>query len=610
VTGPVRSRLASGVLYAIALVAVFTIALSSLTEFDFWWYLASAERILETRSVPDTDPFSYTAEGKPWINHMWASQLLVWAGWHTGGRVVLILVKALLVAATFAVVLVTMRRRGVHPVAAAAVTLVAAWAGWEFWDVRPQVVTYLLLAVYLHVLREGWEARPRTLGWLPVLMVPWANLHAGFLTGLGIIGLVGLGTALPHLADQARRSTGWRVLRLAAAVGVVTALASLLNPFGLRAILFPLEVVNTRLFMSTTAEWLSPNFHNPAYLGFEVMLLLLVPAFAWGRHRLSTTDVGLALAFTHLALSSSRHLPLFAVTVTPLLADSLEAAVRDLWARRPAGWDVAGLARRHVPTFWPRLAAPGAPMVALAAVLVVGLVPGWAHLLEPKRNPFLQDLNEQRYPGETMRFIRGERLPAPLFNSYAWAGYELWQLYPDYRMFIDGRTHVYGQEILQDYIEVVNVGVRWRSVLDKWRIQTILTERTSPLAQALGAVGGWRLVFTEREAAVFVREAPENQAVLDRLPSQLLAVPWPDLVEPLLAGLAAAEAGDDDRAISLYAEVLRRSPDHPVALLSLGLVRERQGRTAEARTLFERVVEVHREGESVKAARARLERLR
>jgi TolA-binding protein len=87
-------------------------------------------------------------------------------------------------------------------------------------------------------------------------------------------------------------------------------------------------------------------------------------------------------------------------------------------------------------------------------------------------------------------------------------------------------------------------------------------------------------------------------------------VPWPDLVEPLLAGLAAAEAGDDDRAISLYAEVLRRSPDHPVALLSLGLVRERQGRTAEARTLFERVVEVHREGESVKAARARLERLR
>jgi hypothetical protein len=598
------------VLYTLALGAVFTIALSSLTEFDFWWYLASAERILATRGVPDTDPFSYTAHGRPWINHMWASQLLVWAGWHTGGRVVLILAKAALVAATFGVVLATMRRRGVHPVAAAPVTLVAAWAGWEFWDVRPQVVTYLFLAVYLHVLREGWEARPRALGWLPVLMVPWANLHAGFLTGLGVIGLVGLGAALPHLADQARRRAGWRVLGLAAGVGAVTALASLLNPYGLRAVLFPLEVVNTRLFMSTTAEWFSPNFHNPAYQGFELMLLLLVPAFAWGRHRLGATDVLLALVFTHLALSSSRHLPLFAVAVAPLLADALEAAVRHLWARRPAGWDVAGLARRHVPSIWPRLTSPGAPAAALAAALVVGLVPGWATLLDPVRNPFLQDLNERRYPGETMRFIRSERLPAPLFNSYAWAGYELWRLYPEYRMFIDGRTHVYGADVLQDFVEINNLGLRWRSVLDKWRIQTILTERTSPLAQALAAVGGWRLVFTEREAAVFVREADEHRALLARLPSRPLAVPWPDVVEPLLAGLAAAEAGDDDRAVGHYREVLRRSPDHPVALLSLGILREKQGKTAEARTLFERIVEVHREGETVQAARARLERLR
>ena len=107
---------------------------------------------------------------------------------------------------------------------------------------------------------------------------------------------------------------------------------------------------------------------------------------------------------------------------------------------------------------------------------------------------------------------------------------------------------------------------RWRAVLDKWRIQTILTERTSALAQALAAVGGWRLVFTEREAAVFVREADEHRALLARLPSRSLAVPWPDVVEPLLAGLAAAEAGDDERAVRHYREALRRFPDHPLVI--------------------------------------------
>src|SRR5262249_55411142 len=158
-------------------------------------------------------------------------------------------------------------RRSVHLLVAAPVTLLAAWAGWHFWDVRPQIVTYLLLAVFLYILREGWETRPRTLVWLPLLVIPWANLHAGFVTGIARIGLVGAGAALPRLSDRTRRTDGLRVLGLAAGLTVAAALASLVNPFGLRAILFPLEVVNTDLFVASTTEWFSPNFHDPAYRG-------------------------------------------------------------------------------------------------------------------------------------------------------------------------------------------------------------------------------------------------------------------------------------------------------------------------------------------------------
>src|SRR3990172_2389496 len=56
------------------------------------------------------------------------------------------------------------------------------------------------------------------------------------------------------------------------------------------------------------------------------MLLLLLPAFAWGRGRLGPTDVLVGLTFAHLALASARHIPLFAVAAAPLLADGLQAA--------------------------------------------------------------------------------------------------------------------------------------------------------------------------------------------------------------------------------------------------------------------------------------------
>ena len=269
-------------LYVLTLLLVLALAVSSVTFFDFWWYLASGERILAQRAVPSTDPFSYTAEGRPWINHMWATQVLFVLVWRAGGRVALILGKGAVVTATFAVVLLTMRRRGVHPLVAVVVTLLAAWTGWLFWHVRPQVFTYLFLAVFLYLLREGWESRPRTWPLFPLLMVPWVNLHAGFLTGLAILGLVSVGTAVPRLLDRdpERRRAGWRVLGLGAALTGVTLLASLVNPYGVWAVLFPLEVVNTRLFMVSTYEWFSPNFHDPRYRGFEAMLLLLAPACA------------------------------------------------------------------------------------------------------------------------------------------------------------------------------------------------------------------------------------------------------------------------------------------------------------------------------------------
>src|SRR5215831_2602165 len=279
------------------LLTVATIALSSLTVFDFWWYLASGQRILETRSVPTTDPFSYTAAGRPWINHMWATQVLFTLLWERWGRLALIGLKTVTVVATFWVVLATMWARGVHPLLASAVTLLAAWTGAGFWHARPQMFTYLFVAILAWLLRDGWERRRATLLLVPALVVPWVNLHAGFVMAFLIIGIAGLGTALPLLLDGARRRAGWHLVGLTACLELSAAAASLLNPFGVRAILFPLEVVRSVPFMTSTIEWFPPNFHHGSFRPLELMLLLLFPAFAWGRGRLSAADVGLVLVF-------------------------------------------------------------------------------------------------------------------------------------------------------------------------------------------------------------------------------------------------------------------------------------------------------------------------
>jgi hypothetical protein len=507
-----RARL---LLLGATLLGVATIAASSLTVFDFWWYLASGRRILATGAVPTTDPFSYTAEGQPWINHMWATQVLFALLWERWGRAALIVLKTALVVAMFGVVLRSMHARGVHPVLAVAVTLLAAWAGAEFWHARPQTFTYLLVAIFLWLLREGWEHRPHLFLAIPALVVAWVNLHAGFVMAFALIGLVGAGTALPLLVDRPRRRAGMRVLALTAALGAAATAASLLNPFGLRALRFPFEVVRSVPFMSATIEWFPPNFHHDAFRPLELLLLLLFPAFAWGRERLRAADIVLLLAFAHLGLSAVRHIPLFAVVAAAPLADALQAALGKL---RPESWPAAlAAARRRLPSIGAALTAPAAPLLAGAAVILAVVGAYWAAVAPLPGNPLRLDLEESRYPVQTVAFIKEHRLPAPLFSVYAWGGYELWRLYPEYRMFLDGRTHVYGPEVLQDFLQVVEVGPRWQAVLDRWQVQTILALRPSPLVETLAVAGGWRLVHTEGEAAVFVRETEANQALLTRL---------------------------------------------------------------------------------------------
>jgi hypothetical protein len=514
----IGDRLARRALIAATLLAVATIALSSLTLFDFWWYLASGQRILEARSIPKTDPFSYTAEGRPWINHMWATQILFTLLWEAGGRYALIALKTAITVATFAVVLTTMRARGAPPLLAAAVTLLAAWTGAEFWHARPQMFTYLFVAVLIWLLRPGWESRRASFVLVPALVVVWVNLHAGFMMVFPVIALIGLGTALPLLVDPARRPGGWRVVGRTALLGASAVGASLLNPFGARAILFPLEVVQSVPFMTSTVEWFPPNFHHRSFRPLELTLLLLFPAFAWRRRRLRAAVVGLTLVFANLGLTSVRHVPLFAIVTAPILADALHGV---LASTRRIDWAAVRTAiRRRLPSLAPALTAPGAPLIAGAVLLLTAVSAHWAGMAGVPTNPVRLDLAEERYPTRTMAFIRENRLPPRLFSVYAWGGYELWRLYPEYRMFMDGRTHVYGPDVLKDFLDVVNVAPRWHAVLDKWQVQTILALRASPLTETLRAQGGWRLVFTEREAVVFVRETDANGPLLARLARQ------------------------------------------------------------------------------------------
>ena len=91
-----------------------------------------------------------------------------------------------------------------------------------------------------------------------------------------------------------------------------------------------------------------------------------------------------------------------------------------------------------------------------------------------------------------------------MFNHYNWGGYLIWHLWPDYRVFVDGRTYLYGDEILRDYIEIQAPGPHCEELLGEYEVSFVVTKAGDALGVVLGRTPGWRLVYEDVMVVIYV----------------------------------------------------------------------------------------------------------
>ncbi|HEU5086708.1 MAG TPA: hypothetical protein VFT99_04660, partial [Roseiflexaceae bacterium] len=250
------------------LVVIFTAAACTGMQSDTWWQLRSGQLIVQTGQVWKVDPFSSTAYGAPWPNHEWLAQVSFYAVYVVAGLGGVVVLCALIATATWAIIY----RLCAGPPRYRALLLLAAVVCHEIvWAVRPHMITLLLLALTLLLIRQ------RRLHWLlPPLFLLWANLHGGVAIG-GFVLLVATGTALVF-----QRRDFWRWCGITAA----SALATLVNPMGLGLWRFALSMFD-HPETEYIQEWLPPSLSWPLSYPFFILAIvwLGVLGLRWRRLR-------------------------------------------------------------------------------------------------------------------------------------------------------------------------------------------------------------------------------------------------------------------------------------------------------------------------------------
>ncbi|MGH9798339.1 MAG: hypothetical protein ACRD5D_09320, partial [Candidatus Polarisedimenticolia bacterium] len=316
---------------AAASVAVLAIALclTRATDPDLWWHLASGDLIRGSGQVPRGEPFSCTVPGLPYVEIHWAFQAgLSWLH-ERGGLAALTVLKAALIAGLFAGLCFGARRAAPAP-ALLWGTLLALVACQERFQMRPEIVSWILLAATVALLERSLEARDRgrrrLLLWvfLPLLVALWVNVQSLFMMGPMLAALT-LAAALygEVRAGREGRDPDRPIDHL---VGVALAgAAALLNPYGARAIRLPFEQLfehlgGQSLVSRTIAEFqptLSADPTTPSIHAFFVFALLTAAAFAADAPRAKPFQLLTAAATLFLALRARRNIPLFVIPCLP-----------------------------------------------------------------------------------------------------------------------------------------------------------------------------------------------------------------------------------------------------------------------------------------------------
>jgi hypothetical protein len=479
----------------IVVLGVSAMAARPAFDSDTWWHLRAGQWIVDQRQVPRSDPFSSTMRGGPWAYPGWLAQVVMLGFYRLGGLPGLTLFSAILVGAAFLFLWPLLEG---PLILRAAVTLLAAATSAVYWAARPHIASFALAAFFLWALEQRRRGARRRIVWLlPLAMALWVNLHGGFAIGFILI-LMYLGGMLLDFVVQAIRRKGapavaWeerrRDIAVLGGVFLVCLLAAAVNPHGPAILAYPLKTVSIPVLQGHIQEWQPPDLRSPQLYPFLAMLLVLLVALGASRRAAATTELITVAGWTALALLAVRNVPVFALVAAPAIARHLSAALQTTPAGKAAGGD--RLERRSLNT-------------VLAAGLVLVILAWLAVQLSPKRN---QAYLQAQVPLAAVAALRQADPSGNLLNDYNWGGYVLWDLFPSYATFVDGRTDVFSSQVFDDYLLLWTAQPGWEAAMERWDIGSVLLPPEAPLIEAL-TQAGWEVSFRDGQAVVMLRPEP------------------------------------------------------------------------------------------------------
>jgi hypothetical protein len=467
-----------------------------LADGDTGWHIRNGEQIIDTRSVPHSDAFSFGSSGHPWFAWEWMSDVLFAALFRKGGLKAVSIFCGIVIAASISVLFRHMIWRSVGVVIALPLALLSVGASSIHYLARPHAIGLLLFAVAGWIIDRERATGTKLIWILPPLFLVWANCHGSFLAGLAMAGL--------WFGECAVRAGNFKT-HLARPLGVVLACtaATFCNPYGWHLHAHAVEFLRSNWIQTTIEEFQSPRFRSENMFQFEILLIAGLAALPWLVRRREIYPCCAILLWAHESLASVRHVPLYCLAAGPFLGSFIQHQWnRTLRTRRPGSLlpvldsiDATWRPWSSGYTAWPVILC-----IAVAATA------GSASGVSFPSNKFPVALVERN----AGRFTSGAGTPQRVFSSDQWSDYLIFQLYPAVRTYFDGRSDFFGPWRGNSYQQLMGGAAGSAAVLAREKVDWVLVPKDWALSGILANDAQWREVDADQQAILFARNSMES----------------------------------------------------------------------------------------------------
>lgn len=347
--------------------------------------------------------------------------------------------------------------------------------------IRCQMFSFLFFTVFLYILEKVRleKSSTKTLIWLPVIMLVWNNLHGGCVSGIGLILLYIVGEALN------KKPFKHYIYALLGSVAVLP-----INPWGFEYLIYLIKA-NT-MQRSYVTEWagLFSKHYVYARMKFKIYALIMLltefgvmlkqikaKTFNFDKTKFLVIAATLFLALQHIKL-----IPFAVIALAVFLYDDYYTALNTL-----------------TKNFFIKIAT-----VKDTIVYIIILFFAFSRINAKAFQPII---NYQKYPVIATEFIRLNNLKGNLMVSFGYGSYVSYKLYPNVKIFIDGRyEEVYYDFMLDLQNKFYLLKPNWDEVLKKYPPDIMIIEKSYPVYMALLRRKEYSLVYEDADFGVFVTQ--------------------------------------------------------------------------------------------------------